>query len=138
MNSTQDLKKVLLNIKSIAVVGASPKSERDSYAVMKSLMYFGYQIFPVNPNYSGDIILGKKCYPNLKAIEEKIDMIDIFRAGEFLYDLTKEAIEVKADVLWMQEGLIHEEAANLGRNAGMLVVMNACPKKILEDPNWTN
>ena len=74
----------------------------------------------------------------MKSIKRKLDMVDIFRAKEFLYDITKEAIDIKANILWMQEGLIHEEAANLARNAGMLVIMNECPKKILEQPNWTN
>ena len=132
MNSSQDLKEVLSNVKSIAVVGASPKSERDSYIVMEALMHFGYEIFPVNPNYADNKILGKTCYPNLKAIRDKIDMVDIFRAKDFIFDITKEAIEIKASVLWMQEGLVDEEAANLARSKSMIVVMDECPKKILE------
>tara|TARA_B100000287_G_C20598058_1_gene766931 strand:+ start:190 stop:588 length:399 start_codon:yes stop_codon:yes gene_type:complete len=128
----QDLKEILSNVKNIAVVGASPKSERDSYTVMESLIDFGYEIFPVNPNYVDNKILGKTCYPNLRAIKEKVDMVDIFRAKDFIYDLTKEAIEIKAAVLWMQEGLIDEEAANLARNKSMIVVMDECPKKVLE------
>ena len=111
----QDLKEILSNVKNIALVGASPKPERDSYKVMEALMHFGYQIFPVNPNYVDNKILGKTCYPNLRAIKEKVDMVDIFRAKDFIYNLTKEAIEIKAAVLWMQEGLIDEEAANLAR-----------------------
>ena len=138
MNNKQELKEILLNIKNIAIVGASSNPNKESYIVMDALKNLGYEIFPVNPNYSGNMILGRKCYPNLKSIKEKIDMVDLFRSEEFLYDLTKEAIEIDADVLWMQEGLIHEQAANLGRDAGMMVVMNECPKKILEQPNWTN
>ena len=87
------------------------------------------KICPHGPNK----ILGKKCYSNLKSIKEKINMVDIFRSKEFIFDHTKEAIEVKADILWMQEGTIHEEAAELGRAAGMIVVMDECPKKILEN-----
>jgi len=132
MNSTQDLKEILSNVKNIAVVGASPKSDRDSYMVMEALINFGYEIFPVNPNYIDNKILGQKCYPNLKAIKHKVDMVDVFRAKNFIFDLTKEAIEIKADVLWMQEGLIDEEAANLARNKSMIVVMDECPKKVLE------
>ncbi len=132
MNGTQDLKEILSNVKNIAVVGASPKSDRDSYVVMEALMHSGYEIFPVNPIYEGNKILGKTCYPNLKAIKEKVDMVDIFRAKDFIFDLTKEAIEIKAAVLWMQEGLIDEEAANLARNKSMIVVMDECPKKVLE------
>ena len=85
MNSSQDLREVLSNVKNIAVVGASPKSGRDSYIVMEALMHFGYEIFPVNPNYVGNKIFGKTCYPNLKAIKEKVDMVDIFRAKDFIY-----------------------------------------------------
>ena len=88
MNSTQNLKEILLNVKNIAVVGASPKSDRDSYVVMETLMHFWYKIFPVNPNYADNKILGKTCYPNLKAIKDKIDMVDIFRAKDFIFDLT--------------------------------------------------
>tara|TARA_Y100000768_G_scaffold376923_1_gene349537 strand:+ start:16 stop:510 length:495 start_codon:yes stop_codon:yes gene_type:complete len=132
MNSKQDLKEILSNVKNIALVGASPKLDRDSYMVMEALMHFGYKIFPVNPIYSDNEILGQKCYPNLKAIKQKVDMVDVFRAKNFIFDLTKEAIEIKADVLWMQEGLIDEEAANLARNKSMIVVMDECPKKVLE------
>ena len=138
MNSSQDLKEVLSNVKSIALVGASPKSERDSYIVMEALMHFGYEIFPVNPNYVDNKIFGKTCYPNLKAIKKKVDMVDIFRAKDFIFDITKEAIEIKASVLWMQEGLVDEEAANLARSKSMIVVMDECPKKVLEALNWTN
>ena len=95
-------------------------------------MNFGYEVFPVNPNYAGERILGKECYPNLKSIKEKVHMVDIFRAKDFIFNLTKEAIEIKAEVLWTQEGITHEEAANLGRRAGLIVVMDECPKKILE------
>jgi len=132
MNSSHDLKEVLSNVKSIAVVGASSKSDKDSYVVMEALMHFGYEIFPVNPNYVDNKIFGKTCYPNLKAIKKKVDMVDIFRAKDFIFDITKEAIEIKASVLWMQEGLVDEEAANLARSKSMIVVMDECPKKVLE------
>ena len=133
MNNNQYLKEILSNVKTIAVVGASSKPDKDSYRVMESLIKFGYEVFPVNPNYAGERILGKECYPNLKAINKKIEMVDIFRTTDFIFNLTKEAIEVKAEILWTQEGIIHEEAANFGRNAGLIVVMDKCPKKILED-----
>ena len=133
MNNNQYLKEILSNVKTIAVVGVSSKPDKDSYRVMESLIKFGYEVFPVNPNYAGERILGKECYPNLKAINKKIDMVDIFRTKDFIFSLTKEAIEVKAEILWTQEGIIHEEAANFGRSAGLLVVMDKCPKKILED-----
>ena len=133
MNNNQYLKEILSNVKTIAIVGASSKPEKDSYRVMEALINFGYEVFPVNPNYEGERILGKECYPNLKAINKKIDMVDIFRTKDFIFSLTKETIEVKAEILWTQEGIIHEEAANFGRSAGLIVVMDKCPKKILED-----
>jgi len=133
MNNNQYLKEILSNVKTIAVVGASSKPDKDSYRVMEVLINFGYEVFPVNPNYAGEKILGKECYPNLKAIKEKVDMVDIFRSADFIFNLTKEVIEIKAEVLWTQEGIIHEESASLGRNAGLVVVMDKCPKKILED-----
>ena len=133
MNKNQYLKEVLSKVKTIAIVGASSKPEKDSYRVMETLINFGYEVFPVNPKYVGERILGKECYPNLKAIKEKVDMVDIFRAKDFIFNLTKEVIELKAEILWTQEGIVHEEAANLGRSAGLIVVMDECPKKILED-----
>ena len=133
MSNDQYLKEILSTVKTIAVVGASSKPDKDSYRVMEALINFGYEVFPVNPNYAGERILGKECYPNLKAINKKIDMVDIFRTKDFIFSLTKEAIEVKAEILWTQEGIIHEEAANFGRSAGLIVVMDKCPKKILED-----
>ena len=133
MNKNQYLKEVLSKVKTIAIVGASSKPEKDSYRVMETLINFGYEVFPVNPKYVGERILGKECYPNLKAIKEKVDMVDIFRSKDFIFNLTKEVIEVKAKILWTQEGIVHEEAANLGRSAGLIVVMDECPKKILED-----
>ena len=132
MNSNQYLKEILSNVKTIAVVGASSKPDKDSYRVMEALINYGYEVFPVNPNYAGEKILGKECYPNLKAIKEKVDMVDIFRSADFIFNLTKEVIEIKAEVLWTQEGIIHKESASLGRNAGLVVVMDECPKKILE------
>ena len=133
MSNDQYLKEILSTVKTIAVVGASSKPDKDSYRVMEALIKFGFEVFPVNPNYAGERILGKECYPNLKAINKKIDMVDIFRAKDYIFCLTKEAIEIKAEILWTQEGITHEEAANFGRSAGLIVVMDKCPKKILED-----
>ena len=124
------LKSLLDNIKSIAIVGASSNPSRDSFKVMKFLLDKGYRIFPVNPKEIK--ILGKKCYPSLASIEESVDMVDIFRAKKFIFDLTKEAIEINATVLWMQEGIIDEKSSSFGKSNGLKVVMNECPKKILE------
>ena len=125
------LKKILTEVKTIAVVGASSKKDRDSYKVMRSLIENDYKVFPINPNESGKIILGEKCLPSLDTIEENIDMVDIFRAKKALVGITKEAIKIGAKVLWMQEGIVHHEAANLATSAGLRVVMDRCPKKEL-------
>ena len=125
----EDLKLILNQVKTIAIVGASSNPNRDSYKVMKFLIDHEYQLYPVNPNETD--ILGRKCYPNLKSIKEKIDMVDVFRAKEFVLDITTEAIEIDAKILWTQEGIIDDNAASLGRSSGLKVIMNKCPKKIV-------
>ena len=131
-DSSKDiLKELLRNIKNIAIVGASPNPERDSFKVMKFLLDQGYKIFPVNPKEKD--ILGIRCYPNLTSIKERIDMVDMFRAKEFIFDLTKEAIEINTNVIWMQEGIIDEKSSSLAMSNGLKVVMDECPKKVLEN-----
>ncbi len=127
------LRSILIDVKTIALIGASSNSSRDSYKVMKFLIDRGYKVFPVNPNVANSSILGQKCYSNLKSIKEKIDMVDIFRAKEFIFDITREAIELKVKIIWTQENLIDEKAAKLGTDAGLTVIMDECPKKILEN-----
>ena len=127
------LRSILNDVKTIALIGASSNSSRDSYKVMKFLIDRGYKVFPVNPNEANNIILEQKCYSNLKSIKEKIDMVDIFRAKEFIFDITREAIELKVKIIWTQENLIDEKAAKLGTDAGLTVIMDECPKKILEN-----
>ena len=131
------LKNILKKVKTIALVGASPNENRDSFKVMKDLIKNGYKVFPVNPNESGKKILGLKCFDSLESIKANIDMVDVFRAKEAVMEVTQQAIKIGAKVLWMQEGVIHEEAANLAKNAGLKVVMNRCPKKELSKPYWT-
>ena len=128
----RNLRSILNDVQSIAVVGASSNPKRDSYKVMKFLRDYGFDIFPVNPNLANAKILGQKCYKNLEAIEEKIDMVDVFRAIEHIPSITNETIKIKAKILWMQEGLYSEELESFAKNAGLTVVMNECPKKILE------
>ena len=124
------LKNILKEVKTIAIVGASSNPDRDSYKVMKFLIDYEYQIYPVNPNESN--ILGRKCYPTLESIQEKIDMVDVFRAEKFVLDILMEAIKIGTKILWTQEGIIDEKAASLGRSSGLKVVMDKCPKKILK------
>jgi predicted CoA-binding protein len=133
MDQTKDnLKSILNEVKTIALVGASSNPERDSYKVMKFLIEKGYEVYPVNPNEIKNKILGKRCYSNLYEIETKIDMVDVFRAKEYVLDITAEAIEINAGILWTQEGIIDEDAASIGKSSGLMVIMNECPKKILD------
>ena len=123
---------ILKNVNSIAIVGISSKEERDSYKVMKFLIERGYKVFPVNPNEEGKYILGRKCYKNLTDINDEVDMVDVFRKKEFVYDVTKEAIKINAKVLWTQLNIICEDSSNLAKDAGLTVVMNKCPRIELE------
>ena len=123
---------ILKNVNSIAIVGISSKEERDSYKVMKFLIERGYTVFPVNPNEEGKYILGRKCFKNLSDIDDEVDMVDVFRKDEFVYDVTKEAIKINAKVLWTQLDIFCEDSLNLARDAGLKVVMDKCPKIELE------
>ena len=129
----KSLKSLLENISSIALIGASPNSERDSFKVMKFLIEKGYEVFPVNPNYADNEILGKKCFSNLKDIEKKIDMVDVFRAKEFIMEITQDSIKAGVQVIWTQEGIVDEKSSNLAKKSDIIFVMNECPKKILEN-----
>tara|TARA_B100001250_G_scaffold160779_1_gene138118 strand:+ start:98 stop:514 length:417 start_codon:yes stop_codon:yes gene_type:complete len=126
------IKEILQEVKTIAVVGASANRDRDSYKVMESLIHHGYQIFPINPNERGNLILGQVCYSDLSSVPEKIDMVDVFRAKDAVIGVTKEAIRVGVKVLWTQLGVVNEEASELAKNAGLKVIMNRCPKIELE------
>ena len=119
---------ILKEVKTVAIVGASARKERDSYKVMRSLLDNGYEVFPVNPNEEGNLILGQFCYKDLGSIQKKIDMVDVFRAEEAIIGIAKESIQIKAKVLWTQLGIVNEEASKLAKKAGLKVVMNRCPK----------
>ena len=126
------IKEILKEVKTIAVVGASANQDRDSYKVMEALIQHGYQIFPINPNEEGNLILGQLCYADLSSVSGKIDMVDVFRAKVAVFRVTEEAILIGAKVLWTQLGVINEEARELAINAGIKVIMNRCPKIELE------
>ena len=127
------IKQILNEVKTIALVGASSREERDSFKVMKSLLENGYEVFPVNPNESNKKILNQKCYSNLNDIKQKIDMVDIFRSSKHVFNIAKEAVSINADILWTQEGVIDDRAADFAKKEGLIVIMNKCPKKILEE-----
>ena len=118
------IRTILQGTKSIAVVGLSPKPSRPSNQVASYLKAAGYTIIPVNPGQ--DTLLGLTCYPDLKAIPEPVDMVDIFRRPEHVLPVIKEAISIRAKVVWMQSGIINEEAAKLAEEAGLTVIMDRC------------
>ena len=126
--SETHIKEILKEVKTIAVVGASGDHDRDSYKVMEALIQYGYQIFPINPNEEGNLILGQLCYADLSSVSAKIDMVDVFRAEDAVIGVTKEAIKIGAKVLWTQLDIINEEASELAKKAGLKVIMNRCPK----------
>lgn len=115
------------NIRTIAVVGLSSNPMRASNGVAEYLKRAGYRIIPVNPNENE--VLGEKCYARLEDVPEKIDMVDIFRRPEYVPEIVESAIRVGAKAVWMQEGVIHEQAAERARNAGLAVVMDRCSLK---------
>jgi len=125
----EELKDILTGCKTVAVVGISPKEDRPSYIVASYLKSKGYRIIPVRPN--GDTILGEKVYQNLIEIpkEIKVDVVDIFRRSEDIPPIVDEAIQRGAKVVWMQEGVIHEEAGKKAEEVGLKVVMDRCMKK---------
>ena len=129
---SKKLTSLLKTVKTIAIVGASSNQERDSYKVMEFLINSGYKVFPVNPTETNKMILNQKCYSNLHDIKEKIDMVDVFRSSKFVFNIAKEAISINANILWTQEGVVDNDAADFAKKEGLIVIMNECPKKILE------
>jgi len=121
---------ILNTVKSIAMVGISPKDNRPSYFAFKYLLERGYRMIPVNPGQAGKDILGQKVYAKLSDIPEPIDMIDVFRAAPYALPIVEEAVTLKPRpaVIWMQLGVRNDEAAAKAEAAGMKVVMNRCPK----------
>ena len=131
--SKKDLKNILENVSTIALIGASSNQDRDSFKVMKYLVEKGYKVFPVNPNEIKNKILNIECFPNLSSIPKKIDMVDIFRSKEFVMEITQDAIKADVKVIWTQEGVIDKNSQDLAKNAGIIFVMDECPKKILSN-----
>jgi predicted CoA-binding protein len=126
--SDDEIRTILGETKTIALVGASPKPERDSHEVMAYLQSRGYRVIPVNPVCAGETILGERVRANLAEVGEPIDLVDVFRNSEAAGPVTDEAIAVKAKAVWMQLGVVNEPAAERARQAGLAVVMDRCPK----------
>jgi uncharacterized protein len=121
---------ILNTVKSIAMVGISPKDNRPSYFAFKYLLERGYRMVPVNPGQAGKEILGQKVYAKLSDIPEPVDMVDIFRAPQFAMPVVEEALAMtpRPQVIWMQLSVRNDEAAAKAEAAGLKVVMNRCPK----------
>jgi uncharacterized protein len=125
----EDIKEILSNFKTVAVVGISPKEDRPSYIVASYLKSKGYRVIPVRPD--GEVILGEKVYHSLAEIPKEIgvEIVDIFRRSEDVPPVVEEAIQQRTRVVWMQEGVIHKEAGAKAEKAGLKVVMDRCMKK---------
>ena len=121
---------ILNTVKTIAMVGISPKDNRPSFFAFKYLQGRGYRMIPVNPGQAGEKILGEKVYATLADIPEPVDMVDIFRSSEHVLAIVQEALALKQkpQVIWMQLTVRNAEAAALAEQAGLKVVMNRCPK----------
>src|SRR5258707_7547923 len=133
---------ILNTVKSIAMVGVSPKDNRPSYFAFKYLLERGYHMIPVNPGQAGKDILGQKVYAKLADVPEPIDMIDIFRASQFAPGVVDEALALTPlpRVIWMQLGVRSDEAAAKAEAAGLTVVMNRCPQieygRLSSETSW--
>ncbi len=121
---------ILNTVKTIAMVGISPKDNRPSYFAFKYLLERGYRMIPVNPGQAGHEILGQRVYAKLADIPEPVDMVDIFRAPQYALAVVEEALALKPrpQVVWMQLGIRNDAAAKLAEDNGLKVVMNRCPK----------
>lgn len=121
-----DLKRLFETVRTIAVVGCSPRLERAGHYVAKYLQDLGYRVIPVNPGQTE--ILGERCYASLRDIPEPVDMIDCFRRAEDIPPIVDDAIAIGAKFIWMQLGIVNDEAARRAMEAGIEVVMDRCPK----------
>lgn len=124
--STDEIRELLRRSRTVAVVGLSPDPDRPSYQVAAAMKARGYRIIPVNPNVES--VLGEKAYPNLSAVPEPIDIVNVFRRPEHVLPIAEEAVNIGAKALWLQEGVVNEEAALLAQRAGLFVVMDMCIK----------
>ena len=120
------IKRILRETRTIAVVGLSPKSSRPSHEVASYLLAAGYEVIPVNPGQQQ--ILGRRCYPDLDAIPVQVDLVDIFRAPSEVLPIVEAAVRIGAKVVWMQLGVVNREAAAVAAAAGLVVIMDRCLK----------
>ncbi len=126
MTDIKDLRRILIDYKRVAIVGLSDDWSRPSNFAAKYLLDHGFEVIPVNPKYAE--ILGQKCYASLTDIPTPVDIVDLFQRVERIPPFVDQAIEIGAKVVWMQLGIVHEEAAQKARDAGLEVVMDRCMK----------
>jgi predicted CoA-binding protein len=124
MNQDPEMAALLRASRTIAVVGLSHKRSRPSYGVSEYMQNAGYRIIPVNPLETE--VLGEKAYSTLEEIPEPVDIVDVFRRSEFVPEIVESAIRIGAKAVWLQEDVVHEQAATRGREAGLTVVMDRC------------
>lgn len=129
--SKDNAETILADSRVIAIVGASPNPARPSYIVASYLIDKGFEVIPVRPKVKS--ILGRKCYGSLDEIPVKVDIVDVFRKPEACPDVARAAVEAGAGALWLQEGIISEDAARIARNGGLRVVMDLCIRKVHEN-----
>lgn len=122
--SPDEIRALLTRVKTIAVVGLSPKPDRPSHTVARALQRYGYRIVPVRP--AVDEVLGEKAYARLAEIPFPVDLVDVFRAAEHIPAVVEETLAIGAPAIWIQDGIVHEAAAERARTAGLVVVMDRC------------
>ena len=126
-----EIKKLLEMVHRIAVVGLSPNPARPSHGVARALQGFGYQIIPVRPGV--DEVLGEKAYPDLRHLPAVVDLVDVFRAAEYVDGIVGDCIAIQAPAMWLQEGVVNPAAAERARQTGMFVVMDRCIYKAYKE-----
>jgi predicted CoA-binding protein len=138
IDDVSGLRRILQQNRTIAVVGLSANWYRPSYFAAKYMLEHGYTVIPVNPAYAE--LLGQKCYPSLREVPQKVDIVDCFRRAQDIPDIARDAIAIGARVLWMQLGVINPEAARQAEAAGLEVVMDRCVKieyaRLFGGLNW--
>jgi len=125
LSADSDLRQIFETCRTVAVVGCSPHSDRPGHYVARFLQEQNYRVIPVNPGHRE--LLGERCYASLRDIPEKVDMVDCFRRPEHMPSVVDDAIAIGVKVVWMQLGVINQEAADKAEAAGLKVVMNRCP-----------
>ena len=123
----EEIRRLLSKARTVAVVGLSDRPHRTSHAIARTLQGFGYRIFPVNPNLERPV-LGEEPYSRVPEISEGVDIVDVFRKSERVFPVAEDAVAAGAKVLWMQSGVVNEEAAAHAREHGLTVVMDRCIK----------